>query len=122
MGVIARYVVWRGHDAGGLMPPEDVVAGILVPNVWRLPPSWPPLDASETLVYVPPQWIGSWEHGHALAPAYQHVWRARYAGLESQPPYPRHHPYRPAILPASAIGPRSSPPARGARPTTARTP
>jgi hypothetical protein len=68
LGIIVRYLCWPGHDAGGTLPPEDVLAGILAVGTWPLPVGWPPLDPEETLVYVPPQWIGDWETGHRLAP------------------------------------------------------
>ena len=106
MSIVSRYVWWPEHDAGGLLPPVDVLAGVLAPAMWRVPPSWPPLAADEALVYVPPQWIGDWEHGHALAPGYQHVWRVAVAALLPLSSAPRTAPYRPATLPETATGPR----------------
>src|SRR6187551_1460261 len=29
MSIIRHYLRWLGHDAGGALPPEDVLAGIL---------------------------------------------------------------------------------------------
>ena len=112
MSIRTRYLHWPGHDAGGAFPAEDVLVGILADGVWRLPPNWPPLEPGETLVYVPPQWIGDWESGHRLAPCYQHVWRVPLASLcplPSQPPGSRVGPYRPSALPPSAIGPTARP-------------
>jgi hypothetical protein len=105
VSIVTRYLGWLGHDAGGTLPPEDVLVGILADGVWRLPPHWPPLAPDETLVYVPPQWIGDWETGHRLAPGYQHVWRVPLVSLCPALPCPRHGPYRPSALPASATGP-----------------
>jgi hypothetical protein len=107
VGIITRYVCWRGHDAGGALRPVDVLAGVLAPGAWRPPASWPAPAANEMLVYVPPQWIGDWETGYRLAPGYQHVWSAPCASLHSLPPEPLHGPYRPATLPDIATGPRS---------------
>ncbi len=112
MGVIVRYVYWTSHDAGGTLPPVDVVAGVLTRAAWRPLASWPPLDEHETLVVVPPQWIGDWEEGRPLAPGYQHVWRVALDRLEPLPEQPRHSPYRPPTLPASATGPRANAPMR----------
>ncbi len=112
MGVIVRYVYWTSHDAGGTLPPVDVVAGVLTRSAWRPLASWPPLGDHETLVVVPPQWIGDWEEGRPLAPGYQHVWRVALDRLEPLPEQPRHRPYRPPTLPASATGPRASSPMR----------
>lgn len=107
MSIITRYLRWPGHDAGGTLSPEDVLVGILTDGIWHLPSSWPPLAPGETLVYVPPQWIGDWETGHRLAPGYQHVWRVPLASL--CPPLtlsrPLLGPYRPSTLPSSATGP-----------------
>lgn len=122
MGIITQYQRWLGHDAGGALPPEDVVVGILTDGVWRLPPSWPPLVPGEALVYVPPQWIGDWESGHRLAPGYQHVWRVPRASLcplcppQSPQSRPLLGPYRPSALPPSATGPTT----RTNRPTWRR--
>jgi hypothetical protein len=108
MGIITHYMLWIGHDAGGTLPPLDVVAGILEPDVRRLPAWWPPLGQSESVVLVPAQWIGDWESGHSLAPAYQYLWRVRHRELRSLPCLPHGTLYRPQRLPASATGPRSS--------------
>ena len=105
MSIITQYLRWPGHDAGGALPPEDVVVGILTDDAWPLPPSWLPLEPGETLVYVPPQWIGDWETGHRLAPGYQHVWRVPRASLCPPQTCSRVGPYRPSILPPSATGP-----------------
>lgn len=104
MSIVTRYLRWLGHDAGGALPPEDVLVGILTDGVWQLPPNWPPLEPGETLVYVPPQWIGDWESGHRLAPGYQHVWRVPLASLCPPLSCPHCGPYRPSSLPASATG------------------
>jgi hypothetical protein len=112
LGIISRYLRWLGHDAGGTLPPEDVLVGILTDGVWRLPSSWRPLEPGETLVYVPPQWIGDWETGHRLAPGYQHVWRVPLTSLcPLCPPQSLPHlaSYRPSTLPASATGPTARP-------------
>ena len=106
MGIIARYISWRGHDAGGALPPVDVLAGVVTPGAWNPPASWPPPTEHEILVYVPPQWIGDWETGRRLAPGYQHVWPAPRANLHPLPSDPAHSPYRPATLPEIATGPR----------------
>ncbi len=106
--IITEYLRWLGHDAGGALLPEDVLVGILTEGVWRQPPNWPPLEPGETLVYVPPQWIGDWETGHRLAPGYQHVWRvprASLTSLSSPLSCPHFGPYRPNSLPPSATGP-----------------
>lgn len=109
MSIITQYLRWLGHDAGGALPPEDVLVGVLTDDVWQLPPSWPPLAPSETLVYVPPQWIGDWETGHRLAPGYQHVWRVPRASLCPPLSRPRFGSYRPSSLPPSATGPTARP-------------
>ncbi len=114
MSIITHYLRWPGHDAGGALPPEDVLVGVLANGAWPLPPNWAPLEPGETLVYVPPQWIGDWETGHRLAPGYQHVWRVPRASLSPLcPPLsqscPRFGPYRPSILPPSATGPTARP-------------
>ncbi|HEY7343493.1 MAG TPA: hypothetical protein VH591_21670 [Ktedonobacterales bacterium] len=105
MSIITHYLTWPGHDAGGALPPEDVLVGILTDDAWQMPPTWPPLEPGETLVYVPPQWIGDWETGHRLAPGYQHVWRVPRASLCPPLSSPRFGPYRPGALPPSATGP-----------------
>lgn len=107
MSIIVRYACWPGHDAGATLPPEDVLVGILAAGAWPLPKEWAPLEPGETLVYVPPQWIGDWETGRRLAPGYQHVWRVPLTALCPLPPHPRFGPYRPATLPDSATGPIS---------------
>ena len=109
MSIITRYLCWPGHDAGGTLPPEDVLVGLLARGCWHLPPSWPPLAPGETLVVVPPQWIGDWETGHRLAPAYQYVWRVPLASLCPPLAHPRFGPYRPSTLPLSATGPTARP-------------
>jgi len=108
MSIITRYVRWIGHDAAGTLPPVDVVAGIVRPGAWRMPAWWPPLAPDETLVFVPAQWIGEWENGHTLAPAYQYLWRVSQARLRSLPGTPIDTSYRPAHLPESPFGPRLS--------------
>jgi len=105
MSIIREYLCWLGHDAGGVLPPEDVLVGVLADDAWPLPPNWESLTPGETLVYVPPQWIGDWETGHRLAPGYQHVWRVSRASLCPPLSHPQYGLYRPKILPPSAIGP-----------------
>ncbi|PWT76914.1 MAG: hypothetical protein C5B60_03545 [Chloroflexi bacterium] len=107
MGIITHYVLWIGHDAGGTLPRLDVVAGILESDARRVPAWWSPLCHSESLVLVPAQWIGDWETGHTLAPAYQYLWRVQNRDLHSLPCSPRGTPYRPDRLPEAATGPRS---------------
>ena len=119
MSIITEYLYWPSHDTGGVLPPEDVLVGVLTDDAWRLPPDWAPLEPDETLVYVPPQWIGDWETGHRLAPGYQHVWRVPRASLCPlllTPSRPRFGPYRPGALPPSATGPT----ARSYRPQWSR--
>lgn len=108
MSVIVRYVYWTSHDAGGTLPPVDVMAGVLARSAWRPLATWQPVEEHETLVVVPPQWIGDWEEGHPLAPGYQHVWRVAVDRLAPLPDTPRYGPYRPPTLPESATGPRGS--------------
>ena len=120
MSIIVRYLLWPGHDAGGTLPPEDVLAGVLARDAWPLPGNWPPLAPGETLVYVPPQWIGDWQTGHRLAPSYQHVWRVPLASLRPLPPSPRVGPYHPATLPESATGPSARPRRPRPRPRSTR--
>lgn len=107
MGIIARYVCWIGHDAGGVLPPVDVVAGVLVPDQYHLPFAAEPPDDDHVLVVVPPQWIGDWTTGGRLAPGYQHVWRVSVTRLFPLPAVPRLGSYRPDVLPISATGPRT---------------
>lgn len=107
MGIIARSVCWIGHDAGGTLPPLDVVAGVLVAGVSLPPTAAESLREDEVLVVVPPQWVGDWTTGHRLAPGYQHVWRAPISRLHPLPAVPHVGPYRPAVLPISATGPRT---------------
>lgn len=111
MGIITRYVCWCGHDAGGTLPPVDVVAGILAPGACPSLPGVPcddddDDDDDELLVVVPPQWVGDWTTGHRLAPGYQHVWRVPASRLRPLPATPRFGSYRPAVLPVSATGPK----------------
>lgn len=110
MGIIARYVYWVGHDAGGALPPVDVVAGVLVPDQGSLLTVLTvvePADEDHVLVVVPPQWIGDWATGHRLAPGYQHVWRVSASRLCPLSAIPRFSSYRPDTLPISATGPRT---------------
>jgi hypothetical protein len=104
MGIIERYVLWRGHDAGGMLPPVDVLAGVMKDADARRLEGGTRKDEGDTLVFVPPQWIGDWETGFRLAPAYQHVWRAPGQQLVALPDPPRDAPYRPAELPPAARG------------------
>ena len=106
MGIVTRFVRWTGHDAAGTLPPLDVVAGIVRSDVRRVLEWWPPLGPDESLVLVPPQWIGDWENGHTLAPAYQYLWYAPMARLSFLSGIPEGTPYRPDRLPPSATGPR----------------
>ena|SRR5215475_5202403 len=108
MSIITRYVRWIGHDAAGTLPPIDVVAGIVRPGAWRMPVWWPPLAADEAVVFVPTQWIGEWDTGHTLAPAYQYLWRVSLERLQALTGSPRHMPYRPERLPETASGPRKA--------------
>jgi hypothetical protein len=105
LGIIIQYLRWPGHNAGGALPSEDVLVGILAEGILPLPPTWPPLAPGETLVYVPPQWIGDWETGHRLAPGYQQVWRVPLASLCPVLSRPLLGSYRPSTLPPSATGP-----------------
>jgi hypothetical protein len=106
MSIITHYVRWIGHDAAGTLPAVDVVAGVVRPGAWRLPAWWSPLSPDEALVLVPSQWIGEWEGGHRLAPAYQYLWRVRASQLHPQFGSSIHESYRPGRLPESASGPR----------------
>ena len=108
MSIITHYVRWIGHDAAGTLPPVDVVAGVVRPGAIRLPGWCSPLASDEALVLVPAQWIGEWEGGHRLAPAYQYLWRVRESRLRPQSSSPIHDSYRPGRLPESASGPRRS--------------
>jgi hypothetical protein len=117
MGIVAHYVLWPGHDAGGLLPPVDVVAGIVKQSALRGEGAGAPGEparAGEVEVYVPPQWIGDWDSGCRLAPAYQQVWRVPLERLRPLPALPGYPPYRPDELPPAACGP--SPFARPRRP------
>jgi hypothetical protein len=114
MKTIERYVLWPAHDAGGTLPPVDVVAAI-VP--WRLLPGVQEAQpAGEVCIFVPPQWLGDWDSGCKLAPAYQHLWRVPSDILRALPDPPPHTSYRPDELPPSACGP--SPLQRRYRPTS----
>ena len=113
MNVIVRRVRWPRHDANGTLPPESVLVGILRPDAPQIPAHLLPLGANEVIVLAPPQWIGSWEDGHALAPAYQQLWRVTWSELDDGPmDETLCPPYRPASLPLTATGPRPSRPAR----------
>ncbi|MFI5272717.1 MAG: hypothetical protein ACHQ4H_06755, partial [Ktedonobacterales bacterium] len=80
MGIIVRYVRWLGHDAGGTLPPVDVLAGLLAGDGRdgaRPLALGAEVGGAETArVFVPPQWLGDWETGRALPPGYQYVWYA----------------------------------------------
>ncbi|HEU5438712.1 MAG TPA: hypothetical protein VFU88_05440 [Ktedonobacterales bacterium] len=104
MGIIARYVRWLGHDAGGSLPPVDVLAGLLAEGSGRSANDGRADSSGGVLVFVPPQWLGDWESGHPLPPGYQYVWRAPRACLQPLDGPPRSSPYRPPALPPAAIG------------------
>ncbi len=107
MGIIARYVRWIGHDAAGTLPPLDVLAGILRPEARSFPGEWSEPESDRIVVLVPAQWIGDWETGHALAPAYQYLWHAPLAQLYRLSDWVTEATsYRPDRLPDSATGPR----------------
>jgi hypothetical protein len=108
MSIITHYVLWVGHDAAGTLPPVDVVAGIVRPGSWRMPAWWSPLAVDETVVFVPTQWIGEWDSGHTLAPAYQYLWRVSWEHLHTLSSSSQHAPYRPERLPETASGPRKA--------------
>jgi hypothetical protein len=108
MSIMTEYVLWVGHDAAGTLPPVDVVAGIVRPGSWRMPAWWSPPAADEAVVFVPAQWIGEWDSGHTLAPAYQYLWRVSSEQLHTLSSTPRHSPYRPERLPETAAGPRKA--------------
>jgi len=110
MGSIRDYVLWRGHDCDGAMPPVDVLAGVLPASA--RPAQAPRLEEDEVLVVVPPQWLGDWADGARLAPCYQHVWRVSLRRLDPLPAVPTGPPYRPATLPPSASGTSSRWPRR----------
>jgi len=121
MGIIARYVRWLGHDAGGRLPPVDVLVGLLTEETGRQPaPSGSAADREmldgEALVFVPPQWLGDWETGYALPPGYQYLWRAPRDRLQRLDGPPRSSPYRPPALPPAATGSAAR---RRRRPTSA---
>jgi hypothetical protein len=116
MKTIERYVLWPAHDAGGTLPPIDVVAAVVA---WRLLPGADETPAAgDVCVFVPPQWLGDWDSGCKLAPAYQHLWRVSSDALRALPDPPLHTPYRPDELPPSACGP--SPLQRRYRPSPRR--
>lgn len=108
MRLIVATRCWTEHDADGMLPPVDVLVGVLARDAARLARWWADVAPEEALVLVPPQWIGDWESGHALAPGYQHIWRVPLVRLHPVPRDIPHGPYRPATLPASATGPRPS--------------
>jgi hypothetical protein len=108
MSIITHYVLWIGHDAAGTLPPVDVVAGVVRPGSRRLPVWWPPVAADETVVFVPAQWIGEWDDGYTLAPAYQYLWRVSMERLQTISSSTGHSPYRPERLPETAAGPRKA--------------
>ncbi len=102
MSIIQRYALWPGHDAGGTLPPVDVLVAVVGLESVRSA-DVPPMR--QLVVYVPPQWIGDWESGYKLAPAYQHLWSVAPDALRSVPDPPRYAPYRPDELPPAASGP-----------------
>jgi hypothetical protein len=105
MSIISRYVRWTGHDAGGTLPPANVVAGVLSATE-RIRFGFDGTSAQHAeVVYVPPQWMGDWDDGHRLAPGYQHVWLAPRDALRPITE-PLGHPYRPVELPPAATGTR----------------
>lgn len=109
MGIIARYVRWLGHNAGGSLPPVDVLAGLLAEDSGRSAADGSAVDTSgDVLVFVPPQWLGDWDTGHPLPPGYQYVWRAPRTSLQPLDGPPRSSPYRPPALPPAAIGSSST--------------
>lgn len=126
MGIIRGYVYWRGHDAGGTLPPVDVLAGLLAEDAVRagmgLAVDTARTEGDELLVHVPPQWLGDWETGHPLAPGYQYLWRVPRDRLRPLDGVPRSTPYRPPSLPPAATGARVGPrrPRRPARPARER--
>lgn len=115
MGIIRGYVYWRGHDAGGTLPPVDVLAGLLAEDAAREGMAGAArceraardnVADDELLVQVPPQWLGDWETGHPLAPGYQYIWRVPRGRLSPLDGAPRSTPYRPPALPPAATGAR----------------
>lgn len=117
MGIIRGYVYWRGHDAGGTLPPVDVLAGLLAEDAAREGMAAAARceraarsDGADTdeelLVQVPPQWLGDWETGFPLAPGYQYIWRVPRDRLSPLDGAPRSMPYRPLELPPAATGAR----------------
>lgn len=104
MSIFRGYVYWRGHDAGGTLPPVDVLAGLLADDAAHTRPGLAAPREGELLVHVPPQWYGDWETGHPLAPGYQYIWSAPRERLTPLDGSPRSTPYRPPVLPPSATG------------------
>src|SRR5262249_48692777 len=97
-------------DAGGTLPPVDVLAGLLAQDAARggvaLARDAARAEEEDLLVHVPPQWLGDWETGHPLAPGYQYLWRGPPARLGPLDGVPRSTPYRPLELPPAATGAR----------------
>lgn len=113
MGIVRRYVRWVGHDAGGMLPPLTVCAGVLADEGARVVEERRP---GEALVLVPPQWVGDWETGRPLPVGYQYLWRAPEGALLPTADMPPDDPYRPLKLPPAACGPSfKRPPPRAAR-------
>jgi hypothetical protein len=106
MGIFRGYVYWRGHDAGGTLPPVDVLAGLLAEDAAHARPGMAAPREGELLVHVPPQWHGDWETGHPLAPGYQYIWSAPRNRLVPIDGTACSLPYRPLELPPSATGAR----------------
>lgn len=116
MGIYRGYVYWRGHDAGGMLPPVDVLAGLLADDAARASAECAARGEDEALlVHVPPQWLGDWETGHPLAPGYQYIWRVPRDRLSPLDDAPHSTPYRPPELPLAATGARPGPRRRSVR-------